>query len=123
MPYNYYGNPYAQTNYSPYYNKAQEILQQYNRPMGLQGKIVDNIEVVKAIDIPLDGSVSYFPLVDGSSIVTRQLQQDGTSKIVVYKPTVSEEKQQPKYITENDLKEIRDEIDSLKKQINKEVQP
>ena len=32
-----------------------------NRQNILYGKQVDSLEVVKAIDIPLDGSVSYFP--------------------------------------------------------------
>ena len=96
----------------------------------MQGKTVDNIEVVKATDIPLDGSVSYFLLVDGSSIITKQLQADGTSRMVVYKPI---ETQQPKqvevqetYITEKELdeklskldnKELKEEIEKIKKQI------
>ena len=78
-------NPYIQQpivtpQYQPqstdYINQMQNA---YQKPLGLQGKTVDNIEVVKATDIPLDGSVSYFPLVDGSSIITKQLQADGTS--------------------------------------------
>ena len=47
----------------------------------LNGKSVDSLDVVKAMDIPLDGSISYFPLTDGSAIVSKQLQNDGTSKI------------------------------------------
>ena len=57
-----------------------------NRQNILYGKQVDSLEVVKAIDIPLDGSISYFPLANGSAIVTKQLQQDGTSKITIYEP-------------------------------------
>ena len=136
MPYNYFGpNQYMPTGYNPYMQAQQrqpETYQplQYNRPTGLQGKTVDNIEVVKAIDIPLDWCVSYFPLADGSAIVSKQLQQDGTSRLIVYKALTGEEKQaETKYITENDLKaqfdefntkgikDIRDEIKSLKKQI------
>ena len=92
---------------------------------GLQGKTVDSIDVVKAMDIPLDGSISYFPLVDGTAIVTKQLQQDGTSKTIVYKP--SEDKnleQQIKYVTHDDLdKAIKnvnfdnDEIEELKEDV------
>ena len=137
MPYNYYGPNYMPTNYNPYMQnqRIQEQYQQtqpmqYTRPAVLQGKTVDNIEVVKAIDIPLDGSVSYFPLADGTAIVSKQLQQDGTSRLIVYKALTGEEKQsETRYITENDLKaqfdyfnakgikDIRDEIKSLKKQI------
>ena len=82
----------------------------------LNGKQVDSIDVVKATDIPLDGSISYFPIADGSAIVTKQLGMDGTSRITVYKPIVEESKT-VKYITDEDLKDIKSEIKSLKKQL------
>jgi hypothetical protein len=99
---------------------------------GLQGKSVDSLEVIKAMDIPLDGSVSYFPLVDGSAIVTKQLQQDGTSKIVVYKPIENESAEQdsPNYVTKEqfdeamkkldtnkDIKDLKDDMKAMKRQI------
>ena len=119
--------PQYQTQATDYMGQMQNA---YQKPLGLQGKTVDNIEVVKATDIPLDGSVSYFPLVDGSAIVTKQLQADGTSRMIVYKHV---EAQQPKqveekeiYITEKELdeklskldnKELKEEIEKMKKQI------
>lgn len=134
-----YGQPYQ-----PYANQAvqsqqpiqRQPIQQYApQPVtiqGLQGKTVDSIDVVKAMDIPLDGSVSYFPLVDGTAIVTKQLQADGTSKTLVYKP--SEEKkpqQQVKYVTPEELnkaikdisvdddefEELKEDVRSIKKQV------
>lgn len=95
---------------------------------GLQGKSVDSIDVVKAMDIPLDGSISYFPLTDGTAIVTKQLQVDGSSKTIIYKPVENpvEEVKQPIYVTPEELeskikdfnlKEIKDEIKSLKREI------
>lgn len=134
-----YGQPYQ-----PYANQAvqpqqpiqPQPVQQYTpQPVsiqGLQGKTVDSIDVVKAMDIPLDGSVSYFPLVDGTAIVTKQLQADGTSKTLVYKP--SEEKkpeQQVKYVTPEELnkaikdisvdddefEELKEDVRSIKKQV------
>ena len=140
--YGYIPNQYGKSSYymqqpnvTPQYQpQATDYMSQmqntYQKPIGLQGKTVDNIEVVKATDIPLDGSVSYFPLVDGSSIITKQLQPDGTSRMIVYKPV---ETQQPKqveekeiYITEKELdeklskldnKELKEEIEKMKKQI------
>lgn len=109
-------------NYNPYYAQPQGFRPNINpqpQPIynpqsvqGLQGKSVDSLEVIKAMDIPLDGSTSYFPLIDGSAIVTKQLQQDGTSKITIYKPIEAEETvASPKYMTaedfENKLKEIK----------------
>lgn len=104
----YNQNPY----YNPYFNTQQS---QAPMPMkygnNLQGKSIDNLEVVKAMDIPLDGSVSYFPLVDGTAIVTKQLQQDGTSKITIYKPIEAEEASAVKYAT---LEDIENKLNSLR---------
>ena len=118
--------PQYQTQASDY---MQNIQPAYQKPIILQGKSVDNIEVVKATDITLDGSVSYFPLVDGSSIITKQLMQDGTSRMIVYKPAETEPKATENkeiYVTEKQLEEklstfnneeIKQEIEKLKKQI------
>lgn len=135
-------------NYNPYYNYMQpqiprvdnQFMQQppaqqpvqpmYKQNIGLQGKSVDSLEVVKAMDIPLDGSVSYFPLLDGTAIITKQLQQDGTSKMVIFKPIDDVgETNSPKYVTESDMnnalknvnskdiKDIKEEIKNMKRQI------
>lgn len=123
----YNQNPY----FNPYFNTQpqQPISPMKYNAGGLQGKSIDNLEVVKAMDIPLDGSISYFPLVDGTAIVTKQLQQDGTSKITIFKPIEAEEATSVKYATiediENringikmpDMKPLQDEIKTLKKQI------
>lgn len=118
-----YGNQYNPFN-NPYYgqqpiNRPQPVemsipqqnipTMQLNRQNGLLGKSVDNIEVVKAIDIPLDGSISYFPIADGSAIVTKQLQQDGTSRIIVYKPM--QNKDTLKYVTIEDLEKKLENLD------------
>ena len=92
-----------------------------NRQNILYGKQVDSLEVVKAIDIPLDGSISYFPLANGSAIVTKQLQQDGTSKITIYEPKT--QKEDTKFATIEDIDKRFEkldfsEIDDLKEEIN-----
>lgn len=130
--YNNYG-------YNPYQNRFIGVPQQQpQQPMEipinatqrqiLSGKTVESIDVVKAMDIPMDGSVSYFPIADGSAIVTKQLQMDGTSKTTVFKP-VSEDKKEIKYITPEEMKkaidgidfseldDIKDEIKELKQEI------
>ena len=87
------------------YNQYLQPQPIYKQQVGLQGKSVDSIDVVKAMDIPLDGTVSYFPLTNGTAIVTKQLQQDGTSKTIVYEPVKEEDKKQeaPKYVTGEEL--------------------
>lgn len=137
----YFGRPAF--NYNPYQPiqqmpqqpmmQQQPIMQQpvMQQPVGLQGKSVDSIDVVKAMDIPLDGSVSYFPLVDGTAIITKQLQMDGTSKTIIYEPVKaqSEQQEQPKYLTADELNEqikiittdnnnLKDGMNSIKGQIS-----
>lgn len=129
---------------NPYFNQQQRFqgmnmmqqpmpTQQYIPPMttiqqnNLQGKIVDSVDVVKAMDIPLDGSVSYFPLTDGSAIISKQLQSDGTSRTIIYKPTENEKEKSVKYLTIDeletalndleDMQNIKDDIKEIKKQL------
>lgn len=131
-------------NYNPYFNQQQRPIQQQfdfqptttpyipqtmptmAKNNVIQGKSVDSIDVVKATEIPMDGSISYFPLSDGTAIVTKQLQMDGTSKIVVYKPVEESQKEQIVYVTKEeldkaiknfDMSDITDEIKELKKEI------
>lgn len=111
--YNNYGfNPYYQQRFQPMIQQAIEPIQ--NKSI-LNGKSVDSMDVVKAMDIPLDGSISYFPLTDGSAIITKQLQMDGTSKTVVYKPI--EEKKTTNYLTHDDLETIKKDYEDLKQEI------
>ena len=136
--YNNYGyNPYyqpqrfqnvEQPNQQPMMTTYQQPMQ-LTKPSYLLGKSVDNIDVVKATDIPLDGSISYFPLTDGSAIVSKQLQNDGTSKIIVYKPAKEDKKEAIQFATLDDLQEaigeidlsdiqdLKDEIKDIKKQL------
>lgn len=136
-------------NYNPYYTQPQRFQptepiqpintqpyippQTHNTQQVLLGKSVDSIDVVKAMDIPLDGSISYFPLTDGSAIVTKRLQNDGTSKTTVYRPVVDEnETSTPTYVTfedldnklkgldfSSDIKSFKEELKSINKQIKK----
>ena len=118
----YYSNPYLNQNaQAPRNPQSTQIpTQQYNT-FGLQGKTVDSVDVVKATDIPLDGSVSYFPFVDGSAIATKNIQPDGTSKIVIFKP-IEGEQVTPKYVTIEEFKKAVDnlnvdELDDIKEDI------
>lgn len=93
----------------------------------LNGKQVDSIEVVKATDISLDGSVNYFPLIDGSAIITKQLMKDGTSKLTIYEPKT--QKEDMKFATIEDIDkrlekldfseidDLKDDLEDLKKEL------
>ena len=134
-----YGNPYfaqqQQRFQQPMINQPTQpqpyipTIQPINNPTSLLGKAVESVDVVKAMDIPFDGSISYFPLTDGSAIITKQLQTDGTSKMVVYKPVQEDKKDAIQFATLediqdaindldlSDIQDIRDDIKEIKKQL------
>lgn len=118
-----YNQYYGQQRYQPMEQSMQQNNQQQsifntvqNRSV-LNGKQVESIDVVKAMDIPMDGTISYFPIADGSAIVSKQLQLDGTSKTVIFKPSLEDTKDVPKYVTFDELEEVvktlRESIDNI----------
>ena len=94
--------PYLNPNYFNQYNQMQNPymdrmaqLQQYQQSlqqpvsqaqMPTIGKIVDSIDVVKAADIPMDGNAYYFPKADGTEVYCKQWLQNGTTRILTFKP-------------------------------------
>lgn len=133
-----YGNPYfaqQQRFQQPMINQPTQpqpyipTIQPINNPTSLLGKAVESVDVVKAMDIPFDGSISYFPLTDGSAIITKQLQTDGTSKMVVYKPVQEDKKDAIQFATLDDIQDaineldlsdiqdLRDDVKEIKKQL------
>lgn len=131
-------NPYLNQYYgTQQMNRPQPMempMQQQNTPQMalnrqniLYGKQVDSLEVVKAIDIPLDGSISYFPLANGSAIVTKQLQQDGTSKITIYEPktqkndikfaTIEDIDKRLEKLDFSEIDDLKDDLEDLKKEL------
>ena len=94
--------PYLNPNYfnqyqpmqNPYMDRMAQ-LQQYQQSlqqpvsqaqMPAIGKIVDSIDVVKATDIPMDGNAYYFPKADGTEVYCKQWLQNGTTRILTFKP-------------------------------------
>lgn len=123
---------YTQQSYPQNYQQNYpQNPQSYQQPINnLQGKTVESLEIAKLIEIPLDGSTSYFPLADGSAIITKQLQMDGKSKTVIYKPDTSTSSvnddrtsfslEESNYIKE-ELKSIKTQIRELGEVIKKGV--
>lgn len=122
--YNNYQNPYImqQPRFQPMeqpMNNQQMPNQQYLQPLsqpiqksiGLLGKSVESLEIVKTTEIPMDGTISYFPQADNSVIYTKQFQMDGTTKIIAYKPVEEEKKETIKYVTIEDLNKAIEDID------------
>ena len=58
--------------------------------MSTLGKMVDSIDVVKATDIPMDGNAYYFPKADGTEVYCKQWLQNGTTRILTFKPVLED---------------------------------
>ena len=103
-PYAQMNNMYAQPN-NPYADRMnflqnyQQSLQQPVVPtqmsganqMSALGKMVDSIDVVKATDVPMDGSMYYFPKADGTEIFGKQWLPNGQTRILTFKPALDTE--------------------------------
>lgn len=92
-----YFNPYyqqpMQQQYNPLqpqYDRLAQMQAQYNQPAftqqpSLNGEIVDSIDVVRAKNVDMSGNPTFYPKSDMTEIYAKQLQADGTSRIVTYK--------------------------------------
>jgi hypothetical protein len=79
---------------SNFYNDRIAQLQQYQQNLNTfsaLGKIVENEDVVKTTDIPMDGNMYYFPRADGSVIYGKQWLANGTTRLLTFKPTFDAE--------------------------------
>lgn len=100
---NYYmgqQNPYMDArmaNLQQFQQSLQQPMMQQQMPVngqqnyGIQGKIVDSIEAVKATDIPMDGNMYYFPKADGTEIYSKRWLQNGQTQILAFKPSLGTE--------------------------------
>ena len=98
--YSQMNNNYQNQTQNPYMDRMAQ-LQQYQQSlqqpivptqmpganqMSALGKMVDSIDVVKATDIPMDGNTYYFPKADGTEVYCKQWLQNGTTRILTFKP-------------------------------------
>ncbi len=83
--------PQYQT-YQQAYNPMQNIQrfqqQQQTEQMqqGIFGKVVQSQDSIVANDVPMNGSVAFFPKSDLSEIYAKQWNADGTISTMVFKP-------------------------------------
>ena len=89
-------NPYQQpimSNYIPQYGAYQynpmASYQRYQQPepaQGISGRVVQAVETINPNEVPMDGSVAFFPKQDLTEIYAKSWNTDGTIKTIVYKP-------------------------------------
>ena len=87
-------NPYMdRMNFLQNYQQSlqQQPMQMNQQPIpqqivGINGRIVQAVENINANEVPMDGSMAFFPKQDMSEIYVKGWNADGTIKTVVYKP-------------------------------------
>ena len=115
-PYMPMQNPYMER--MAQLQQYQQSLQQPLQPtqmsganqMSALGKMVDSIDVVKATDIPMDGNAYYFPKADGTEVYCKQWLQNGTTRILTFKPVFDDNPNNLSYETEKLKIGLSDEV-------------
>lgn len=123
-----YVNPYYlqqnQQCYPQYYNplaQAQNRTIDYQQNMpnnyqqnqivqGINGKIIAEMSQITANDVPMDGSVAFFPKQDLSEVYAKSWNADGTIRTVTYKP-----------VLDNDPKNVPTDTEKLKCELSDEA--
>ncbi len=54
--------------------------------IGINGRMVQGVENINANEVPMDGSMAFFPKQDMSEIYVKGWNADGTINTIVYKP-------------------------------------
>lgn len=115
-------NYFNQPQFQPMYQMPQAQNVQSNNQFNLMGKVVENIDVVKTIDIPMDGQAYYFPKADGKSIYSKQWLSNGTTKITSYLPQIDDYEDKPNTLSNNELeshfKGINEAIERIEKSVD-----
>ena len=63
-----------------------QMQQPMTQPIGINGRVVQAVENINANEVPMDGSMAFFPKQDMSEIYVKGWNANGTIKTTVYKP-------------------------------------
>lgn len=106
-----YQQPFGQ---QPFGFSPQPIMQPYQPRSGVPGRMVSSVDEITPNEVPMDGSVALFPLTDGSAILARSWNRDGTISTIMYAPTQTQESEETTVaVTLDDVMQELDDIRSL----------
>lgn len=80
---------YQQSLQQPVAGTQMSLANQQTMPQqiaGINGRIVQAVENINANEVPMDGSMAFFPKQDMSEIYVKGWNADGTINTIVYKP-------------------------------------
>lgn len=120
-----YLNPYMQQNLQyvaqtqqPQYPSYQ--MQTPQQMINLNGKIVNRIEDISVQEIPMDGTNAFFPISDGTKIVVKKWNSNGTISTTEYLQTPVESAIEE--TKEIDFRPITERLDGIEEMLNKLTQ-
>lgn len=133
--YGYVSNPYGYLQQPmAYQDRLAQLQNQYNQVMpynqqmpqqqsqsvsALNGQMVGSLDEVKGKDVDLSGNPTWYPKVDGTEVYRKQLQPDGTSKILTY--TLSQDVRQDPSKQMVDADVLNALFDQLKQDLMTEI--
>lgn len=132
--YGYGNNQYGyQQPLNPYQDRLTQLQNQYNQSMPynqpmihqpqqisvLSGQMVGSLDEVKGKDVDLSGNPTWYPKVDGTEVYRKQLQPDGTSKILTYTLSQDGMQEQSKQMIDADM--LNTFLGQLKQDIMTEI--
>lgn len=80
-----------QNTYADRISQMQQYQQQLQQPvLTTLGKIVENEDVVRTMDIPMDGNMYYFPKADGTEVYAKQWLANGKTHTITFKPVLEQ---------------------------------
>ena len=114
MPYGQVQNPYIPTtSYQPPTVPSLNQNSQMNqiRPQGVLGRMITSPDQITPQEIPMDGSISLFPMQDGSAVIGKFWDSNGQIKTIRFVPeNVEQPRQQDPFVAIN---ERLDTLESL----------
>ena len=119
------GDPYVGNTINQQLPQMNTLPQQpLPQSVGLKGRMVTREEDITAGEIPMDNTLSLFPLADYSCIYAKQWQPNGTIATVKYVPEV--QVQETKEVTtsgEVDLDELYERLGNIEHMLRKQQRP
>lgn len=113
---NYMNNyPYIGFQYQPYMQNAMQPQQYISQPVqGINGKIVDGVDVVKATEVPSNG-YGVFPKADLSEIYVKSWNSSGNTSIITFRPVAETAETDVLKVIEERFDQLESKIDGLQK--------
>lgn len=90
----------------------------YAAPSTLPGRQISSIDEIMPNDVPMDGSVSFFPVRDGSCVYAKYWNRQGTIDTVKFVPAIATSEEETVNNQPDFVQEILRRLDKIEKSLN-----